>query len=223
MMKILRKIKTLFNIIKYHILEKEFKTEAGSIKYLFFPKRSSDLLICFQAFPPRENPVYYNVKGFKNLQVDRLYIADTFGYRASYYLFENGKNTPYLLTCELIEFFLKKGNYKRVFTAGTSKGGTSAIFYGLKYNASDIFAGACQYNLGSYLSVPVHLPILKSMMGKTSNDVVDLLNSIIPNHLEQNKSKKTLIHLVYSTKEHTYEEHTKDLLKKNKRMQHEFC
>ena len=97
-MNIVNKFRTLCNYIKFKILEHTFKTKDGVLKYLFFSKNSDTLLIVFAAFPPKDFPVYNNVKGFKDLPMDRLYIADTWGYRASYYLYENGNDIPNRLT-----------------------------------------------------------------------------------------------------------------------------
>ena len=210
-----RKIKTLYNIIKYRLLESSYSVGGSRIKYLYYDDAKSDtLLICFAAFPPKNFPVYNNVRGFKDLPVDRLYIADTFGFRASYYLYENGDDTPKRLTEALINHIVEKGGYKHIYTAGTSKGGTSAIYYGLKYNAEHIFSGACQYNLGTFLSAPVHIPILKAMMNSTDQQVIDFLNSIMCHQLESHYNSQSLIHLIYSTEENTYQNHTIDLITK---------
>ena len=214
-MAITRKIKTLYNIIKYRLLERSYCVGGGKIKYLYYKDTKSDtLLICFAAFPPKNFPVYNNVRGFKDLPVDRLYIADTFGFRASYYLYENGADTPQRMTEALINHIVAEGGYKHIYTAGTSKGGTCAIYYGLKYNAEHIFSGACQYNLGTYLSAPVHIPILKAMMNSTDQQVIDHLNSIMPYQLEMYRNSQSLIHLIYSTVENTYLNHTIDLITK---------
>ncbi len=215
-MKCLRKAKTAYNILKYRLLEKVFKDkEGGQIKYLYFNKRNQrSLLICFSAFPPGNMPVYNYVNGFQKLPLDRLYIADTFGFRASYYLYEHGENKPEILTCALIDHILKLKNYQHIYTAGTSKGGTCAIYYGLRYNARDIFAGACQYYLGNYLSVPVHIPILQAMMDSTEEVVIQRLNEVMPNLLESYSHSKTVIHLIYSKKEPTYKDHIQYLIEK---------
>lgn len=211
---IISKFKTLYYYIKFKVLEHTYKTKDGVLKYLFFKKNSDTLLIVFASFPPKNFPVYNNVRGFKDLLLDRLYIADTWGFRASYYLYENGLDTPCRITSSFIEKVLGGGNYKHIYTAGSSKGGTCALYYGLKYNVEHIFSGACQYNLGDYLSVPVHIPILKAMMGSTSDTVIKLLNEVMPAHIEQHKNSNTCVHLVYSTEEHTYAEHTVDLIHK---------
>lgn len=97
--------------------------------------------------------------------------------------------------------------------AGSSKGGTCAIYFGLKHHATEIFASACQYHIGDYLNTTKHLPIIKAMMGETygSSDV-EKLNDMVPNMISKNKDSKTKVHLYYSKDEHTYNEHIIDLL-----------
>lgn len=98
-MVIKRKIKTLINTIKYSLLEKNFNVEEGCTKYLLYRKKKyNSLLICFSAFPPGEKPLYNYVNSLSSLQMDRIYICDSWGYRASYYLYENGAQTPMLVT-----------------------------------------------------------------------------------------------------------------------------
>ena len=69
-------------------------------------------MICFAALPPKEKPLYNFVKSFDKLPLDRLYIGDYWGYRGSYYLYENGSTHPYKQTCELIDFILSRKNGK---------------------------------------------------------------------------------------------------------------
>lgn len=208
-MKYLRKLKTLYNIIKIKLIEKSL----GGAKYVYYNKNRDSLLICFSAFPPTNFRLYNNIRGFAKLNVDRLYIADTWGYRGSYYLYEDGVNQPFKKTCALIESIMEKGKYKKIYTAGTSKGGSAAIIYGLKYNANDIFAGACQYRLGKWLSSPVHTRIIDGMRGETEReDFVEMMNKYMENVILQNKNSTSTIHLVYSKKENTYDIHIKELI-----------
>lgn len=206
---LLRKIQTLFNIIKFHLIEKKYK----GVKYLYYKVGADRLLISFSALPPTDFRVYNNVKGFDGLFIDRLYIKDTWGYRGSYYLYENGENRPFLKTCALIDKILDDNNYKEIVMVGTSKGGASSIIFGLKYHASDIIAGACQYHLGDYLAVPAHEEIFNRMRGENSRErFIHVLNEVMPAIIKQNSNCKTVVHLVYSKKEHTYSMHIKDLI-----------
>lgn len=211
----LRKFKTFFNVIKYRILESRYK----GVSYLFLPKNSTTLLISFSALPANNIRVYNNVNGFSNLNVDRLYIKDSWGYRGSYYYYERGEQKPFLKCCALIEKILSERHYSRIITAGTSKGGSCAIIFGLKYQASDIFAGACQYHIGDFLSVPCHKQILDSMIGKNMDreSFINELNSILPQSIIKYKKTQSTVHLIYSKKDKTYQDHLVDLIAELKR------
>ncbi len=208
--KIKSKIRTAYKLLKFRLKEKTFEKR---LKYLFFDKNSDTLLICFAAFPPGNIRVYNNIKGFSDFNLDRLYINDTFGYKGSYYLYENGSEEPFKLTCSLIEKFISSGKYKHIYTAGTSKGGSCAIIFGLLFNAEMIFSGACQYHLGTYLNVPERHKVFEGMMGKNASvEEESKLNHVMPDIIGKNKNSKSVVYLLYSKQEHTYEDDVKDLI-----------
>ena len=135
------------------------------------------------------------------------------GELGSYNLFENGSDYPWRITQTLINVILRKGRYLRVYTAGTSKGGTCAIYYGLLFRVNEVFSGACQYNLGTYLWREEFRKIFYGMMGKgTGKNEVAVLNQIIKQKIKECKGNDTIIHVFYSKKELTYERQIVDLL-----------
>lgn len=92
-----------------------------------------------------------------------------------------------------------------MITIGSSKGGTCAIYYGLLFGASDIYAGACQYYVGKYLNTEEHIGIFKAMMGtETSDKAQKILDSEMPEMIRKHKNSESHIHLLYSVNEHTY-------------------
>lgn len=184
----------------------------GGVKHLFYNNHAQDLLIVFSGFAAGEKRLYNYVKSLRQLDVDRLYILDTWGVKGSYYLYENGSNHPMILTDKVIERYITRKKYRYVFTGGTSKGGTAALYYGLKHHAKAVFSGACQYNLGTYLTSEKHYPIFQGMMGaQASEREQELLNCEMPNILKENKKSSTKIYLLYSKLEPTYEEEIIDL------------
>lgn len=215
-MNITRKIKTLFLILKIKLFERRFE---GKLPYLYVDNHADSIIIVFSAFTGKKRR-YNFVKGFEPLRMDKLYILDPFGYLGSYNLYEHGSNYPEVLTRKLIEYILGRKPYKQVYCAGSSKGGTCAIYYGLEYHADVIFSGACQYNLGSYLHRPDHEKIFETMA--SSNGCGDFdkeewnrkLNSIMPSVIEKNRDSKSEVHVIYSKKELTYQRQIIDLLEK---------
>lgn len=188
------------------------RTFAERVKYIHFKRGSDDLIIVFSAFGG-EVPQYNYMSSLQTSKRDLLFIKDNFGYKGSYYMYENGDNTPEQLVSRLIEKIIAWGGYKHIYTVGSSKGGTSAIYFGLKHNAKEVFAGACQYYIGSYLNKDAHKRILKMMLGADFSQAdVEMLDAIMPSHIRRHRGSQTLIHLLYSKNEHTYAEHIKDLI-----------
>ncbi len=189
--------------------EKKFKHR---LKYIFEDNHSDELLVVFSGFATHI-PKYNYMRTLKDSKVDKLFILDDFGYRGSYYWFMNGTDLPLQLTNGLINMIKGKRRYKRLMMAGSSKGGTCAIYYGLEHEADEIFASACQYHVGSYLSSPNHRKVLEGMMGVNASEVDILrLNSMMPVQLDHHAHNKCLIHLCFSKDEHTYYDHIVDLI-----------
>ena len=168
------------NLLYIRINERKYK----NLPYLFQQNNSDTLLIVFSAFTGEKRRYYY-IKSFKTLKCDKLFILDPWGHLGSYNLFENGYDYPQKITQSLIDLIAHRKPYKHIYTAGSSKGGTCAIYFGLTIGADEIFSGACQYNLGTYLWREEFRDIFYGMMG---------------------------IHVLYSKKEMTYERQIIDLL-----------
>ena len=194
-------------ILKIYLLLKERKFRKR-LKYIYINNHSDSLLVVFSGFPSGK-PVYNYMRTLSNLKtISKLFILDDFGYKGSYYWFEKGKDYPLSLTTDLIKTVMGGGKFKRMVTMGTSKGGTCAIYYGLIFKASDIYSGACQYYVGNYLSIKEHLPILKAMLGENySEEDVYQLNQMMPNILKVSEGQQSVVHLLYSKNEHTYQDH----------------
>lgn len=94
---------------------------------------------------------------------------------------------------------------------GTSKGGTAALYFGIKCHATDIVIGACQYRIGSYVSN--YPDIFKGMTGHEPNDEdIKQMDSIMPHALDEMEANSANIALVHSAKEPTYQRDIKYLI-----------
>lgn len=149
-----------------------------------------------------------------------MYILDTWGVKGSYYLYEGGDNTPMNLIDKIVEHYISRKKYRNVYTGGTSKGGTAALYFGLKHNVTAVFSGACQYNVGTYLYSKKHIPIFRGMMGLNAGERErKLLDQVMPTVLKEKNNTVTKVYLLYSKLEPTYDEEIVDLkkdLEKNK-------
>ena len=176
----------------------------NAVKYMFINKKTDKLLIVFSAFTGEKRRYNY-FTSLTDIKASQLYILDTWGNLGSYYWFEDGKSEPEKLVEGLITSIVKRYGIKEIYTAGTSKGGTAAIYFGLKMKATNIYSGACQYRVGTYLSRDEHISILQGMMGKDTDDVKDLLDRKIEQQFQNGINQECGIHLFYSQKEQTYE------------------
>ncbi len=137
--------------------------------------------------------------------MDKLYLLDDFGYKGGYYLYENGGTQPRELTLQLISEMRGKYGYSHVYTAGSSKGATAALYFGLEIGADAVFYGSGQFHLGDYLFIDKHKPIFYAMMGlEASEREVILLNGIIPEQISSHHNSPTIVHLHYSLDEPSY-------------------
>lgn len=176
------------------------------LKHLFVNKHSDSLLIVFSGFSLKRRYNYF--LPFSKLNISQLYILDMWAYLGSYYWYDKGSDAPEQLVSELIEHIKNKYGFKSIITAGTSKGGTAALYYGLKHNASAMYAGANQYLVGTYLGRDDHIIILRAMMGDDApvEDAKRTLDSKMNGLLREKAGAHGEIHLFYSKNEHTYQE-----------------
>lgn len=143
-MNLIKEAKKLYWSIYFKVLTRKSK---DGVEYVLKNRKSDRLLIIFSSMVGK----YNFMRALKNASADQLYIRDCWADNNSYYWFENKEDYPELYTQNLIDIVLQSRKYKEVITLGSSKGGTAAIYYGLKNNANLIYAGACQYRVGDYL------------------------------------------------------------------------
>ena len=212
--KLLPIIRKLFILIRIKFEEKKYY----HLKYVFLKSdNSKKLIVVFSAFSAMGKPLRYNyMETLKDVNVNKLFILDSFGYNnaGSYYLGSGGIFSVPKEVIELINKLKEENKVEEIITAGTSKGGTAALFYGLKINADKVIIGAPQYHIGDYLNSEKHRPILEGICGDTSQKSVDRLNSLIKNEVftHQQESIKPNIYIHYSPYEHTFKEQIKDML-----------
>ena len=189
------------------------KQTSDGVSYIWKRRHSPTLIIVFSGI----GKLRYNYKSsLWNSSYDLLFIADCWAGGVSYYWYENKSDHPERFTQALIDKVLAKGNYSSVITVGSSKGGTAAIYYGLKINADRILAGACQYYVGDYLSRHQrgeHPEQWKAVVGEgRTQEWIDILDRKLPDMIAAHRNSKTQVFLLYSTDEHTYPEHVKPLI-----------
>lgn len=183
------------------------------INYLFQEgaKSSPFLLVAFQAVPTVRNgeaiKSYNYTKFLRDINVHRLFIEDTCGKYGCYYLCNNMSFDVEETVIELIESIMQKYDIKKenVITFGSSKGGSAALYYGLKYGFGHIISGAPQSKIAEYLNGR-RTDMLQYMIGDDLlQENIDKLDSLILDLIKP--EVKTKINLLTSEKDAQYKKH----------------
>jgi hypothetical protein len=188
---------SISDIIKQN--EKTFKGLV-SLKYFFSPsvEKTDYLIVVFSGFNGKEEygePARYNyVKQLKNFDCNKLFILDDYDGHPCYYLGKN-KSLDYettvisLITSVASDLNIK---LKNIIACGTSKGGTAALYFGMKYGFGHVIVGGMQTKVGDYLyNVNKYARdyVLKLITGGSSEKDRDYLNEfygLIFNNPRQN-------------------------------------
>lgn len=130
-----------------------------NVKYLFKEGNPSvkKLLVVFSGYASNTSKIkhpynYMNV--LSDVNVHKLFILDDNGATGSYYF---GENLNFNVDSSVISLILYFGrslgiSNEDIITLGSSKGGTAALYFGLKYKLGAIFAGAFQTRISDYIS-----------------------------------------------------------------------
>lgn len=205
----------MINKIRTRFLLATQKTYGSNcIKYIFERHRDSDVLaVVFSGFSAPGEPAKYNyIRTLASLKINKLFVLDDFGCenRGSYYL--TGRKQSDSLPQEICDLITHYQGGRRLVTAGSSKGGSAALLYGLRCGADAVIVGAPQYYIGDYLSSEQHKELLEGIYGNASEQSVKKLNEILSQEIDKADSLKTAFYIHCSPLEHTFEDHVKDLL-----------
>lgn len=139
-----------------HLFEKTFQADSGDILHYIYRKgKSNRLIVVFSGFAGYSVKGRYNyLTSLMNIRDNVLFIKDDLGYYSvgTYYFGEKCTWLVSNIVCELIELIRRKSNSNQIITCGSSKGGSAALYYGLKVNAEAIICGSPQYKIAHYLT-----------------------------------------------------------------------
>ncbi len=207
-----------YGITKVRILweQKVFKYQDVDVKYMLKRKKDSDaLVIVFSACTRKGLKARYNyVKTLDNIRCNKLFILDDYAkdHRGSYYMGHDFKFDEEAAVEALIKKLLEEIKPEKTVFCGSSKGGYAALNFGMKFENSYMVVGAPQYYLASYLKQGNEYT-LEHILGDYTPEKAQKLDNYMHDRISANKHKDTQkIFIHYSDKEHTYEEHIKDML-----------
>lgn len=190
--------------------EKIFESKR-KVKYLFqeaINNNNDKLIIVFSAFSPIGKPPAYNyVRTLEKIDCNKLFILDDFGARASYYLHEGQDISIEESVIELIESIIKSKNIKRenIIACGSSKGGFTSLYYGIKYKFGHVIAGSPQIFIVDYLKRVGELEVLNFILQDTNEE--ELNNKLVNEVKKAPFLPSFFIHL--GKEEYHYKEHVK--------------
>lgn len=213
-----RGVNRIYTAAVQKLCEKEFVSSEGqSLRYLFFPCRSSDVLVVgFQACNDA-GPQYNYVRTLQQCRVNRLLIKDDFGpgKLGVYYLGTQGSCAVERAVVELIDRYAAAlGGQPRLVFIGSSKGGYAALDFGLQYPGSVMIAAAPQYHLAQYLDTPKFRATLEAILGGPATpQAKQMLDERLHGRILADRfAASQRVYLHYSDCEHTYPEHVRNLL-----------
>ncbi|WP_307193407.1 accessory Sec system protein Asp2 [Neobacillus niacini] len=187
------------------------------IKYIVKEGRINKdyLLVVFSGFSEinaERKHAYNYMTPLKNLDCNKLFILDNYGPTGCYYFGENMNLEVESSVMSLITNIIRKNKirYENVITAGSSKGGSAALYFGLKYNFGAVFAGAFQSKIADLISFR-RPEAYKYLLGEEPNPTGhQMLNNIIYKQL--NKEIFTKLYLISSKKDWQHPEHIQPFL-----------
>lgn len=187
--------------------EKCFGNDMPLKYYLEKKKGCHDLIVVYSAFPEPNKPAAYNyITTLSKLKVNKLFLLDEYGAggKGCYYLGKNGERQVEKNVVALLDKIKSELKIQRTVHVGSSKGGWSALYYGLNYDKDEIVAGGAQYFLGDYTLD--RMPALYTYLtGNEKNEEdTERLNHLVSDKIDSAKLRKIYLH--YSDQEHTYQD-----------------
>ncbi|NRD70193.1 hypothetical protein HQR03_06545 [Psychrobacter okhotskensis] len=110
---------------------------------------------------------------------------------------------------EFIKLKVKEKNLilSNMTVTGFSKGGSAALYYGLKLNISNILVTVPQIYIGSYINKNWHRTALHMMGADYSSVDIQFINNLLPRLLKSDTELEKNIYLITSEADNQYKEH----------------
>ncbi|EUJ37134.1 Two component regulator three Y domain-containing protein [Listeria weihenstephanensis FSL R9-0317] len=174
--------------------------------------QSDTLVIVLSSLALEGKSVYNHVRSLKDTPYNRLYVLDNFGYekRGVFYLGEkNGMEVRDAVEELIGEICDSTAITKKIFT-GSCKGGTAAIYLGLRLKASKIIVGAPMYYISDCLNMKLR-EYLIPMLDKRNPNGENELNQVIRETVH-NVTFNGQMYVQYSSKDEYYPSQIRPLI-----------
>lgn len=163
------------------------------------------LIVVFSGFGDGRFFTYDFINSLSENPATIVWIKDDFYSMCSYYMCKEMDFSIERSICKFIdellfEFGLKK---EQCVLAGFSKGGTAALYFGIKYNFKNIISTVPQFNIGSYIRSDWP-DVAQHMMGTVSVQNTLFLDSLLHDVLIDDGFYDKNIYLLTSTSDVQY-------------------
>lgn len=186
------------------------------LKYLRMgAARGTTLIVVFSSCTRKGIAARYNyIRTLDDINTPKLFILDDFGLdgRGGFYLGRDGGEEIYRTTRALIAETKSDACATKVIYCGSSKGGWSALRFGVGDPCGTVIAGSPQYLLGNYAIEEYEIPGgNKTLLPYFSHELYESsriawLNDLIGREIKR-RSSTAPVFLCYSAEEHTYVRH----------------
>ena len=208
------------------MLEEKIFHSDSNIKYIFKEGNKSvkKLIVIFSGYAANDSNLkhrynYLNI--LEDTNIHKLFILDNNGETGSYYF---GENLNFNVDSSVISLILFKAreynvNLEDIISLGSSKGGSAALYFGIKYKFGAVFSGAFQTKIADLITLrrpESEKFLLGNLEDKDYAKRYNQLNSIMFNLLESPVLSN--LYLISSPNDWQYDIHVKPFIEKLKQL-----
>lgn len=166
-------------------------------------------VVIFSGFRPAGSPYDFAVANAERLGCDVLWIRDDFDGAPGYYLRRGGRADVERAVEEfLVDWLGERGlGCGDVTFAGFSKGGTAALYFGLKLGAANVLSTVPQFGVGTYVA-QFWPDVLRHMTATGSVAEVQELDRILPEMVREKSTSAVNVYLISSSADATHSTET---------------
>lgn len=155
------------------------------VRYLKVEGTTDEVAFIFSAMSAVGDLTFNYKSSLAEFKGTQYFILDDAREQGTYYLCENrdfeiARSVQKFIRAEVSQL---NASADGVYFFGSSKGGTAAVWHGLKLGFGNVVVAAPQFLVGDFLSKP-HPGVLDYMTGGRSQDDIDWLNHVFPRTLD---------------------------------------
>jgi hypothetical protein len=185
------------------------------IKYKYKQRKydTQHIIFVFCGFGSASMFTYDFENALQDCPAHVVWIKDDFNDCCAYYLCQNMNYSIEQAVITFIESMLARYGLDRscCTLAGFSKGGTAALYYGLKYHFINIVSTVPQFHIGTFAKREWPL-VFKHMADPENENSIFVLDTLLPQLLRDNGSIEKNIYLLTSEADYQYEKEIKPYL-----------